>query len=177
MNKYGFNKDGTPVDVGVGFELVPAGEVQTDSMEYMVDYQPNKWHRNYCSRIQTVDSPIAVIAFRRPISTKPVWNKVGKGRRDVNRSIWIWRKYEGKLEMQMWNNTIVHDDLNLRQSDVTHWQYATLPEPPGPEVNEDDVAFEEYFKLNFTSDAADFAKYDCKNVWLDALEYARKEEK
>lgn len=151
--KYGFHEDGRPVDVGEGYELVPAGTVETADMQYLVKHN-GKWKQNIEDGDPwPVEDYVLLGPFRRRKAPSG-WHKVGEGDRDITRPIWVWRPDVAPKPLCYAGE---YSDEQLENRCVTHWQYATLPTPPEMEMSEEEKAFLEAFPA-YTASMEDLKK-------------------
>lgn len=147
--KYGYLQDGTKIEPGDGWEIVPEGTPQDGDMEFFAE-SAKRWIENPCGLGNPATNVGGVLAYRRK-TISDGWKKVGEGDRQTGKAILVWRNMgfetQPHFEIQLWNSKEGYTDASLTSSRITHWRYAEgfLPEPPKPEVKPEEMAFEEWF--------------------------------
>ncbi len=140
------------ISVGEGFELVPLDEPINDAEATRARdlgkwYSPDSdWYfikqhktvRDYYEQYPEMDG---ILAFRRRKSPSSGWIKVETELpTDATKNVALLRADGCRPEV--WTAGWIRFPSDYMESNYTHWQYLTLPEPPKPEKSAEELAFE-----------------------------------
>jgi hypothetical protein len=160
------------IDPGEGYRLLTEGETLQKGDEY---YHLGRWH-NTCGAGHRIGEDGYEIdeGYRRKIEPADGWICIEKQLPD-RFPCWVWGRIGG-IEPSKGTEKLggrwYSEDRDAYP--ITHWKPMQIPEPPKPEVSDEEIAFEAWVSEKPWYAESRTQKLT-KQAWLAALQYAKDE--